>query len=140
MLNETRREIVPKRKIWASVARKMEPIVNPSDFQNICQVTNDALSGYVHGAYPHIMEMYGGSPPKFHVKGMYAEPRIRECINQIQIYTQRAITTFEIFAKDLGSKKLYEYLHTTRDYFEKETHYVQPSDMNKKMRVLKKKK
>ncbi|MCE5294259.1 MAG: hypothetical protein LLF94_06555 [Chlamydiales bacterium] len=139
LLNETRRDTVPKRKIWASVARKMQPIANPSDFQKICQITNDTLSGYVHGAYPHIMEMYGGNPPKYHVEGMLVEPRIRTCLDQIQLYTQRAITIFEGFAKDLGSKEWSEYLHTTRDYFEKETQYVQPSDMEKVVRSLKRK-
>jgi len=140
ILNETRRETVPKRKIWASVARQMGPYVNPSDSQKMFQVTNDALSGYVHGAYPHIMEMYGGSPPKFHLKGMHATPRIRMCIDQMQIYTQRAITVFEGLSKSLGSKEIFEYLHKTRDYFEKETGYIQPTDMEKKVRSLKKKK
>jgi hypothetical protein len=139
MLNETRRETVPKKKIWASVARQMDTYINPSDLQKMSQITSDALSGYVHGAYPHIMEMYGGSPPKFHVTGTHVAPRIRMCIGQIQVYTQRAITTFEGLAKSLGSKEMYEYLHTTRDFFEKETGYVQPSDIKKKVQQLKKK-
>lgn len=138
LLNETRRKTVPKKKVWASVARQMGPYVNPSDLQKMFQVTNDALSGYVHGAYPHIMEMYGGSTPKFHVAGMHATPRISMCIGQIQVYTQRAITTFEGLAKSLGSKELSEYLRKTRDYFEKETGYVQPADMKKHVRLLKK--
>jgi hypothetical protein len=138
--NETRRETVPKRKIWASVARQMGPYVNPSDLQKIFQVTNDALSGYVHGAYPHTMEMYGGSPPKFHLGGMHATPRVNMCIGQIEVYTQRAITVFEGLAKKLGSKELFEHLHKTRDYFEKETGYVQPTDMGKKVQSLKNKK
>ncbi len=140
MLNETRREIVPKKKIWASVARQMGPYVNPCDLQKMFQVTNDALSGYVHGAYPHIMEMYGGSPPKFHTEGMHAAPRIRMCIDQIQVYTQGAITAFEDLAKSLGSKELFEYLHKTREYFEKQTEYVQPVNLNKHVRSLKKRK
>lgn len=140
LLNETRRETVPKKKIWASMARQMGPYVNPSDLQKMFQVTNDALSGYVHGAYPHIMELYGGTPPKFHLAGTHAAPRIRMCIGQLQVYTQRAITTFEGFAKSLGSKELYDYLHKTRDYFEKETGYIQPADMKKHVQSLKKRK
>lgn len=140
LLNETRRKTVPKRKIWASVARQMGPFVNPSDLQKMFQVTNDALSGYVHGAYPHTMEMYSGSPPKFHVAGVHAKPRIRMCIGQIQIYTQRAITTFESLSKSLGSRELVEYIHKTRDYFEKETGYIQPSDMKKNVQSLKRRK
>lgn len=137
LLNETRRETVPKRTIWASVARQMGPMVNPSDLQKMFQVTNDALSGYVHGAYPHIMEIYGGTPPSFHVAGMHAEPRIRTCIGQIEIYTQRAITTFEMFAKSMGSAELTQYLRKTRDYFEKETGYIPPTNMKKSVQTLK---
>ena len=32
-------------------------------------------SGYVHAASPHIMEMYGGNPARFHVRGMHGTPR-----------------------------------------------------------------
>jgi hypothetical protein len=138
LLNETRRETVPKKKIWASAARQMGSYINPSDLQKMFQCTNDALSGYVHGAYPHIMEMYSGNPPKFHMEGMHATPRTRMCIGQIQLYTQQAITTFEGLAKSLGLKELLEYLHETREYFEKQTKYVQPTDMNKHVRSLKK--
>jgi len=138
LLNETRRDTVPKKKIWASVARQMGSYSNPSDLQKMLQVTNDAFSGYVHGAYPHIMEMFGGSPPKFHVAGTHVAPRIRMCIGQIQVYTQRAITSFEVLAKSLGSKELFEFLHKTREYFEKQTGYVQPEDLNKHIRSIKK--
>lgn len=137
-LNETRRETVPKKKIWASVARQMGTHINSSDLQKMFQVINDALSGYVHGAYPHIMEMYAGNPPKFHMEGMHAAPRIRMCIGKIQDYTHRAITAFEYLAKSLGSEELSENLHKTREYFEKQTEYVQPADMNKHVRSLKK--
>lgn len=140
LLNETRRETVPKKKIWASAARQMGSYLNPSDLQKMFQVNNDALSGYIHGAYPHIMEMYGGRPPKFHVTGMKAAPRVRMCISQIELYTHRAIMVFEGFAKTLGSQELLEYLHETREYFEKQTDYVQPSDLNKHLRSLKKRK
>lgn len=137
LLNKMRRETVPKKKIWASAARQMGSYVNPSDLQKMLQVTNDGLSGYVHGAYPHIMEMYGGNPTKFHMAGMHAAPRIHMCIDQIEVYTHRTIITFEGFAKSLGSKELLEYLHETREYFEQQTKYVQPADLNKHVRSLK---
>ncbi len=140
LLNEARRDTVPRKKIWASVARQLGSYSNPSDLQKILQVTNDALSGYVHGAYPHIMEMFGGSPPKFHVAGTRVSPRIRMCIGQIEVYTQRAITSFELLAKSLGSKELFDFLHETREYFEKETGYTQPADLNKRIHSLKKRK
>jgi hypothetical protein len=80
--NSERRSTVPRKKIWASVARQIGQFANPSDAQKILQVTNDAFSGFVHGAYPHIMELYGGRTPHFHVNGVLGSPRIQACIKK----------------------------------------------------------
>ena len=138
LLNEDRRDTVPKKSIIASLARQMRPYANPSDLQKMFIVTNDALSGYVHGAYPHIMEMFGGGPPQFHLEGMTGSPRIPMCIRQMEIYTQRAIMVFDVLAKNLGSAKLSKFLVETRDHFEKGTEYAQPPDLNKEIRRQKK--
>ena len=61
------RHTVPSQKIHASIARTMSTSVNPSDGQAMTSVVQKTLSGYVHGAYPQIMEMYGGNPPHFHM-------------------------------------------------------------------------
>lgn len=138
LLNKERRDTVSKKNIWASVARQTGSYANPSDLQKMSQVTNDALSGYVHGSYPHIMEMFGGSPSHFHVNGMSGTPRIPMCIQQVEIYTHRSIMTFDILARNLGLAPLSKFLLETRDYFEKETGYTQPDDLNKVIRTLKK--
>lgn len=138
LLNEARRDSVPKKNVWASVARQIGQYANPSDLQKMLQVTNDALSGYVHGAYPHIMEMFGGRPAHFHFEGASEPPRIAMCIHQLTIYTHRTIMTFDLFAKNLGLAVLSEFLHEARDYLEKETGYVQPGDLNKDIKSLKK--
>ena len=44
--------------------------LNPSDAQSAMSTLHKAYSGYVHGAYPHIMELYGGNPARFHMAGM----------------------------------------------------------------------
>ena len=138
LLNEARRNTVPKKNVWASVARQIGPYANPSDLQKMLQVTNDALSGYVHGAYPHIMEMFGGKPTHFHFEGMNGTPRIPMCIHQLTIYMHRAIMAFDLLAKNLGLAALSEFLLETRDYLEKEIEYVQPGDISKDIQSLKK--
>lgn len=138
LLNEERRNTVPKRNIIASLAHQMGPYANPSDLQKAFMVTNDALSGYVHGAYPHIMEMFGGGPPQFHFEGMTGSPRIPMCIRQMELYTHRAIMVFDILAKELGSAELSAFLVETRDHFERGTGYTQPEDLNKEIREQKK--
>jgi hypothetical protein len=138
LLNEDRRDTVPNKNIIASFARQAGPYANPSDLQKMFMVTNDALSGYVHGAYPHIMEMFGGGPPQFHLQGMRGSPRIPMCIRQMEVYTHRAIMVFDVLAKNLGSAELSEFLVQTRDHFEKGTGYTQPPDLNKEIRRQKK--
>jgi hypothetical protein len=138
LLNEARRDTVPKKNVWASVARQMAPYANQSDLQKMLQVTNDALSGYAHGAYPHIMEMFCGRPTHFHFEGMSGTTRIPMCIQQLEIYTHRAIMAFNLLAKNLGLAALSEFLLETRDYLEKEVGYDQPGDLNKDIRSLKK--
>lgn len=139
LMNEDRRDTVPKRNIVASLARQMGTYANPSDLQKMCLTTNDALSGYVHGAYPHIMEMFGGRPPQFHLQGVTGSSRIHMCIRQMETYTHRAIMMFDVLAKSLGLVKLSEFLVETRDRFETASGYVQPTDLNKEIRRQKKK-
>jgi hypothetical protein len=51
---------------------------DPSRRIELYRTISKVYSGFVHGASPHIMEMYGGDPPHFHTKGMLGTPRIEE--------------------------------------------------------------
>lgn len=97
-----KRETVPVRKIHATFAKLAGGELNPSDAQNLLRTTHQAFSGYVHGAYPHIMEMFGGNPPYFHVSGMLGTPRIDEWRRQLVGYVQRFILASVFVARKLG--------------------------------------
>ena len=43
--------------------------MNPNDVIAVIQTLYKALSGYVHGAFPHTMELSLGSPPHFQLNG-----------------------------------------------------------------------
>lgn len=135
--NEKRRSTVPKRKIWASVARQIGPYANPSDAQKILQVTNDAFSGYVHGAYPQIMELFGGEPPRFHMNGVLVRPRIEACFKQISFYLHRTILATGILTKSLGLSDLSNRASEIRDYFESETDYEIIKDISAELKDIK---
>ena len=135
--NSKRRSTVPRRKTWASVARQIGQFANPSDAQKILQVTNDAFSGFVHGAYPHIMELYGGRPPHFHVNGVVGSPRIQTCIKQISFYLHHTILAIGILTKSLGLSELSDRIHDIRDYFESGIDYKIINDIPKNMKELK---
>lgn len=97
-----KRETVAVRKIHATFAKLAGCELNPSDAQQLLRTTHQAFSGYVHGAYPHIMEMFVGNPAYFHVSGMLGTPRIDEWRNQLIGYVQRLIIASVFVARKLG--------------------------------------
>ena len=90
------RDRVPRGKISAAMSQGLD--INPSDMQSANRTILQAFSGYVHGAYPHIMELYGGTPPKYHTSGMIGTPRIRECESQLVQNVFRSLATVEAIA------------------------------------------
>lgn len=97
-----KRDNVPVRKIHATFAKIAASEMNPSDAQEMLRTTHQAFSGYVHGAYPHIMEMYGGDPPHFHLSGMIRTPRVEEWRGQLIGYVYRALMVTVFVARKLG--------------------------------------
>lgn len=138
LANTKRRSTVSRKKIWASVARQMGQYANPSDAQKILQVTNDAFSGYVHGANPQIMELYGGRPSCFHLNGVLMSPRIPTCFKQIAIYLHRTILAIGILTKSLGLERLSDRTHEIRDFFESGTDYEIIKDIPANLKEIKK--
>lgn len=116
-----KRETVPVRKIHATFAKLASDELNPSDAQNLLRTTHQAFSGYVHGAYPHIMEMFGGNPPHFHVSGMLGTPRIDEWRNQLVGYVQRLIITSVFVSRKLGITDMEQPLRAFLIEFEETT-------------------
>ncbi len=97
------RDMVPRRKINAAFGKLSKDQLNPHDAQGTLETVHKAFSGYVHGAYPHIMELYGGFTPRYHMTGMLGTPRIKEWQNQLITYVYRAIMVTELNAKRLGA-------------------------------------
>jgi hypothetical protein len=89
-LGSTQKRInVPIRKIHATFGKLAKTELNPSDAQELLRTTHQAFSGYVHGAYPHIMEMFGSVHP--HLKGMLGTPRVDEWRGQLIGYVYKAL-------------------------------------------------
>lgn len=63
-----------------------------------------AYSGFVHGASPQIMDMFGGDPPRFHLSGMLGTPRILESMIVSLSYLYRAMTASYWVAHSLENR------------------------------------
>ena len=76
-------------------------------------------SGYVHPTSPHIMDMYGGEPPRFHLRGMLGTSRATEHLYDIWNYFYRGIGTFAIASYALDEKKLGDHIQEAKNEFER---------------------
>ena len=112
------RHTVPSQKIHASIAKTMAASINPSDGQAMTSVVQKTLSGYIHGAYPQIMEMYGGNPPRFHMLGMLGTPRIAEWLSQLISYTDKLIIISILVSRKLGALGIERLVKDLKSEFE----------------------
>jgi len=99
------RAMFPRDKIRAFNARSISDC-NPSGMNKATRTLSKAYSGYVHAASPHIMDMFGGELPHFHLSGMLGTHRATEHLHDIWNYYYRAILIFGLAAHAVGLPKL----------------------------------
>jgi hypothetical protein len=119
--SEQKRDNVPVRKILSTFGKLVKDELNPSDAQELMRTIHQAHSGYVHGAYPHIMELFGGSPSHFHMSGMLGTPRIEEWRSQLIIYAYKAIIITVFVARKLDCIDIEKSIMALLEEFEKDT-------------------
>lgn len=113
-----KRPMVPRKKIQAYIARKEGSGLDPSTGVELARTITKAYSGYVHAASPHIMDMYGGHPPHFHVDGMLGTERHLEHRQDLWNYFYRSILNFGLAAKAFGDQELFDQIHAFTVKFE----------------------
>lgn len=64
------------------------------------------FSNYVHARYPEVMDLYGGRPGRFHLKGMRDSPKDRENLDVLNVYVVTASNCFALMVHSLGMKQL----------------------------------
>ena len=75
MKSAQKRSMVPRRKITAYLSRIVKEEPDPSSGIEAHRTVHKLYSGFVHAASPQIMEMYFGSPPTWHLRGMLGTTR-----------------------------------------------------------------
>jgi hypothetical protein len=113
------RDRVPRRKVRAAIAGVPESPVNPHDHGHILGTIDSVYSGYVHGAYPQIMELCGGLRPGFMMAGMNGTSRIEVWQGQLLMYAYRAVLGTIVVAKRLEEEDLAEHLIGLRNEIER---------------------
>ena len=80
--------------------------VNPSSGVETMRTISKIYSGFVHGASPHIMDMYGGNPPRFHLRGMLGTVLADDHQDDLWNPFYRSIGLFVLVAKAFGDEAL----------------------------------
>ncbi len=110
MGSEQKRPMIQRKKIRAYLARIEGVQLDPSTHQEVMRTISKGYSGFVHGASPHIMEMYGGNPPHFHTKGMLGTPRMEEHADDLWNYVYRSYISHIVIGKAFGANNHVEIL------------------------------
>ena len=139
-LSEQNRPTIPRRKIHAAISNIPGFNLNPSDHKELLRTLSQAYSGYVHGASVHIMDMYGGNPPHYHITGMLGTPRIAEFTRITWDYFYRGLLYVMLVAHSFGQDELLKKLFAVRDYFEKQSGQSKWESPEKLINKMKKKK
>ena len=101
------RPMLPRKKIRAYIARMEGATADPSRGVDVTRQVSKAYSGYVHAASPQIMDMYDGSPPRFHLSGMKGTERHDDHREDLWNYFYRGILAFAFAAKAFGAEVLF---------------------------------
>jgi hypothetical protein len=118
------RNRVPRSKVHAGIARIDGQPLNPNDAQELHRTLQQTFSGYVHGAYGHIMDLYGGESVdtlKYHMRGMLGTPRIEGMSRTLAEYVTRLMLAVEVVARRCGDDDSLRSIRSTREAFEATT-------------------
>ena len=97
--------MVSRKKIQAHLARLGGIAADPSTTQRLNQTISKSYSGFVHGAAPHVMELYGGSPGRFFTRSLAGTPREHDSAADLWNYAYRSLLSFIFAAKLYGAHK-----------------------------------
>lgn len=86
-------DLVPRKKIRAHVMNVLGKGINVSQALAVGEALGTAFSGYVHANSESIMDMYGGNPACFHLKGMPGTSRIDGYTQSSETYIYRGLMT-----------------------------------------------
>lgn len=120
-LHRRKRHQVPRDKIVAYVTRVLggSGPVDPSTAIDTHHTLNKVYSGFVHAASPHIMDMYGGNPARFHTAGLLGSPLVEHQQDDLWNYFYRAIGQAVIIGKAFGDVPTVTRLLAYVTHFEK---------------------
>jgi len=108
-----RRPMISRKKIRAFVNKDRGAGYNQSSTIEIGRTISKTYSGHVHGASPHLMELYFDNLPQFHLSGGTDSPFYEDHLEDLLNYYYRSMLSFAFAAKAFGEESLFT---RVRDY------------------------
>lgn len=115
--SKQKRHTVSRKKIRAYISKERGQKGNQSkDIEN-SRTIHKTYSGYVHAASPHIMELYYGDPPKFHLNGNKHSPLFNSHSDDLFNIFYRSILAFCFSAKAFKEDEVFDKLFNHAQIF-----------------------
>ncbi len=100
---------VPQGVVHASIGKTLDKLADEhgwsdgrvpaaSLYSNVYRI----FSNYVHGKYPEIMDLFGGRPGRFHLRGMSGTPKDFENIETINTFISTASNSLIVIIQGLN--------------------------------------
>lgn len=116
--NVSKPNVPPRRKIHAEIQRALGGAAEPTRAVATMKALHTTYSGYVHGAAANIMDLCGGSPPRFHVRGMTGTPREAEHLNDSWNYVYRSLVAFAFALEAFGDRDRFNQVGAFMQHFQ----------------------
>ena len=144
--SQPERRPVPREQVLAGIARMSGNPLNPSDCKEITRALHKSFSGYVHGAYPHIMELFSAPPDakgwpntnngSYAVSGGIPWQRLGEMAGAIAGRALQALVAVSMVAKRVNEKAVEDRLQPVLNALSKVTG-ADVRDVNKAAKAVK---
>ncbi|MGA8494392.1 MAG: hypothetical protein WB764_02845, partial [Xanthobacteraceae bacterium] len=108
------------KRLGAALDSLAQPSVDPDNvkreqlYSDICRT----FSNYVHAKYPEVMDMYGGRPAHFHLRGMKGTPKDAENLETIDTFVTTASIALGLIVTTLRLHHLLEGDEVLADWFQ----------------------
>ena len=109
---------VPGKKIRAKTMNTIGRGINVSQALAASESVGTVYSGYVHAASEIVMDMYGGSPPRFQLEGMRGTTHVAAYCRDAEIYVHRGLLAAIAVAKAFDEASLVSAMYKFIDQYE----------------------
>jgi hypothetical protein len=105
---KTKGRNMPSRdKIRAFLARQSGEVFDKNTAVNSSAAVHHVYSGFVHGFYPHVMDLYEASDLPFAVRGTHAFALLQDSRHDLENYWFRGVLAFAVASKAIGEAEVF---------------------------------